>query len=102
MLQPHELDLFDYLLGTASPELQAHIAQSPEAQQAAHALAKQLAALYRVTCPQVPVLVAYQEGRIGDHNLAQQLTEHVSSCSHCPAELAMLYAIDDILNKSTD
>lgn len=91
-----EIVLLDYLLGEAAPEQHIAIEQSPACRAEAVRMAQQLAALYRTNCPDVAMLVAYQERRIADSTLALVVHQHAATCSHCTQELGLLAQIDGV------
>jgi hypothetical protein len=92
--------LIDYLTGTASPEQRAAIEQSPGGRAAAEQLARELAPLrdilYRATCPEPDLLIAYQEQRLHDSTRHLVLRRHLAECPVCQEELALLKAIDAV------
>ena len=88
--------LLDYLRGAAPPEVQVQIERTAACQTAVQQLAAQLAALYRIECPDAPMLVAYQEQQIAESTLQLMLRQHIATCTHCTEELALLTAIDTV------
>lgn len=91
-----EIVLYNYLRGEAAPAQQTAIEASPACRAEAKRLARQLAAMFRLHCPDVATLVAYEEGRIADSTLALIVRQHVAICPHCAEEHALLAKIDAV------
>jgi DNA-directed RNA polymerase specialized sigma24 family protein len=89
--------LLDYITGAASPDVRLTIERSPECLAAARRLARELRpllrSLYRMSCPDAPTLVAYQERRL---DAAAQLVahRHIVACPRCQEEITLLGDID--------
>jgi hypothetical protein len=89
--------ILEYITGDASAEIRAAIEQSPACMAAAQRMAQELKPLMtlfsRLECPDIDMLVAYQEGTL-DSSVQQVVQRHVTTCSQCQEELHILTAID--------
>jgi hypothetical protein len=93
--------LLNYLRDAVPPAVRQTIEQSPDCLQAARQLADEVRLLTpllrEVVCPEIDLLIDYQEGRItGTPRLV--IHRHVQRCKQCQAELAMFGAIDAVPN----
>jgi hypothetical protein len=89
--------LLDYVTGAASADVRRAVERSPACVAAARRLADELRPLlrrlYRMSCPEVETLVAYQERQL--HGAEQLLIHsHVADCPLCREECALLAQID--------
>ncbi|MBV9790434.1 MAG: hypothetical protein JOZ51_19740 [Chloroflexi bacterium] len=103
MDQPCLLDeatLFDYVIGTAAPGVRQAVEQSASCQAVAQQMAREIGPLmqilYRVTCPDVETLVAYQEQRLSNSTQQLVIHKHLSECPLCQEEYALLAEIDAV------
>lgn len=91
--------LLDYLRDAAPMPVRQRIEQSPACLQAVQQLAAEIKLLTRLlreaVCPEIEVLIDYQEGRLtGTPRLV--VHQHLQRCKQCQAELAMFGAIDAV------
>jgi hypothetical protein len=91
--------LLDYITGAAASDLRLAVERSPAclaaARRLAHELRPLLRRLYRMSCPDAPTLVAYQERQLqGAAHLV--IHRHITGCPLCQEECALLAEIDSV------